>query len=94
MTDPSEKYRAAVDPAHKLAIDSIAFAFQLLEPQTAHIVKFLEAEQRSHALGPILDPTFYRDQINSKNFALQVRMAQAARAFISELSAVMNEVPK
>ena len=90
--DPSNKYKDQLDPIHKMAMDAIVFANQLLEPHTAQIDRFLEAEQRSHSIGHILDPTLYRDQINSQNFALQVRMARAARAFIRELASIKAEL--
>jgi hypothetical protein len=90
--DPAEKYRDQVDLAHKMAMDAIAFANQLLEPQAEQIDRFLDAERQSHSIGHILDPTLYRDQINSDSFALQVRMARAAQAFLREMAAIKSEI--
>ena len=90
--DPALKYTDKVDPKHKMAMDAIGFAFQMLDTQADHFDQFLEAERRSHTVGHIVDPTLYRDQINSESFALQVRAAEAAQAFIREMRAIQFAV--
>jgi len=90
----TDTYRDKVDPAHKMAMDAIGMAAFLLAPNRPAIERFLEAERQSHTIGLILDPTLYRDQIQSKNFALQVRIAKAALAFLREIDAVGGELIK
>lgn len=92
MQDPSHKYRDQVDLNHRMAMDAVSFSFQLLEPHTGQIQAFLEAERQSHSIGMVLDPTLYRDQIYSRNFARQIRMANAALAFIREIGAIRNDI--
>ena len=76
--DPAEKYQDQVDPKHALAMQTIGLSYKLLAPQMEQIERFLNAEEQSHAIGHILDPTLYRDQINSKSFASQVTMAKSS----------------
>lgn len=92
--DPSQKYRDKVSPDHKAAMDAVVFASQLVEPYSDEIDKFLKAESEAHSFGHIVDPTLYLDMINSKNFALQVRMAKAAQAFIREMASVKADAAK
>lgn len=91
MGDRAEKYRDQVDPQHKQAMDAVGFAFMVLGPHADQLKRFLEAEERSHSVMHITDPTAYGDMLASKSFALQVRMAKAATAFIRELEAVKAE---
>ncbi|WP_422028417.1 hypothetical protein [Pyruvatibacter mobilis] len=88
----TEKYRGWVDPAHKEAMDMAVFAAALLEPHADHLARFLEAEATSHSVMPIVNPTLYRDLINSPHFAAQVRIAKAALAFSREVEATRHEV--
>jgi len=92
MGDPAEKYRDQVDPEHRMAMEAIAFAFQMLEPCSPQITRFLDAERHSHAVGHILNPTLYRDQINSRSFAQQVELARAADVFIRAVRKVKMEI--
>lgn len=92
MTDPREKYADKVDSAHRMAMEAIGFAAQILTPQADQLGKLLEAERASHSIMHITDPTLYRDMIQSKNFELQIRMARAALAFILEIQKIKAEL--
>lgn len=92
MSDPAEKYRDRVDLKHKMAMDAIGFSRQLLAPHLEQLELLIEAERRSHSIGHILDPTLYRDQINSKSFEQQMRIARAAVAYIKVLNEVAEEL--
>lgn len=92
MTDPAEKYRDRIDPFHQMAMDSVAFANMAMGSHREHLEHFVEAERRSHSVMHITDPTLYRDMIQSKSFALQIRMAKAALAFLREIEAISEEV--
>lgn len=94
MIDPATKYAGNVDPAHRLAMDTLAMTRQLLMPHRGHFESFLEAERRAHSVGHILDPTLYRDMINSKSFEQQVRLVRAAVAFLDATDAVATELEK
>jgi hypothetical protein len=80
------------DILHKMAMEAVGFAFQLLEPQAEHLAKLVKAEAQMHSFLHITDPTAYRTAINSENLRRQVRMANAALAFVAELRAVRDEV--
>lgn len=88
MGDPALKYKDQVDPEHKLAMDVTIGVYGNLKMVEAQLRKVQEAEQRSHSIGHILDPTLYRDQINSKSFADQMKIISAAIAFIDEMDVV------
>jgi hypothetical protein len=94
MADPSEKYADKVAPEHRMAMEAIGFAAQILTPQAEQLGKFLEAERTSHSSLHITDPTLYRDMINSKNFDLQIRMARAAMSFILEIQKIKEEAAR
>jgi hypothetical protein len=92
MSDPAEKYRDKVSPEHRMAMEAIGFMRQILGQHRGQFETLLEAEQRSHSMGMILDPTLYRDMIYSKSFAQQIRLVKAAVAFLNEVDAVANEI--
>lgn len=69
---------------HALAMQAVGIARMSLNAE--HVRPQLElldeAERRSHSVGHILDPTLYRDQINSASFADQMTLVRAALAFL------------
>lgn len=83
MTDPAEKYRDKVSPEHTMLMNTIGFAYQLMEAQRQQLRLFLDAERSAHAVGHIIDPTLYRDMINSESFAQQLVLCRAAEAFLA-----------
>lgn len=92
--DTGAKYRDKVTPEVKMAFETIAFAADMVGPWVPVYQETIDAEQRMHSVGHILDPTMYRDMIWSKNFALTLRMAKAAVAFHKEIEAVREEAAK
>lgn len=89
MGDPASKYRDKVDPHHKLMMDTILQAHHWIALHREGLAAFIEAERRAHSIGHITDPTLYRDMINSKSFAQQIKIARAAQAFIASVDEVI-----
>ena len=92
MNDPGEKYADRVDPEHKAAMEIVASALYMMEMVKPHLERFLDAERQMHVVGHILDPTLYRDAINSQGLAAQVRIARAALSFVNEFQQVRKEL--
>ena len=93
MTDPAIKYRDRLDPAHQSAMDTVLGPVRImLGAHRLHFEAVLEAERHAHSVGHILDPTLYRDMIQSKSFGQQLRVMKAAIAFLDELDAVEREI--
>lgn len=80
------------DINHKMAMDAIGLAAQLLTPQAETLEALVKAERDMHSFMHITDPTFYKKALSSKSLALQVRMAKAALAFIVEIQSVKDEL--
>lgn len=87
-----EKYRDKVAPEHRMAMEAIGIMRMMLAPHRAQFEKLVDAEHRMHSIGHILDPTLYRDMIQSKNFALQLRLVQAALTFLKTIDEVAAEI--
>jgi hypothetical protein len=94
MSDPAEKYRDKVSPEHEVAMSSIGAAYHILAMHRAHFKELIEAERRSHSIGHMIDPTLYRDMISSKSFALQLKLINAAVAFLDAADPIVAEVEK
>ena len=77
---------------HKMAMDAIGFAAQLLTPQSDTLAALIKAERDMHSYLHVIDPTLYREAIHSQGLAQQVRLAKAALAFILEVQAVKDEL--
>ena len=82
----------SVDPMHKMAMDAIGFAAQILTIHADHLGQFIEAEQRMHSFMHITDPTMYREALHSDSLRQQVVLAKAALAFILEVQKVKAEI--
>ena len=80
------------DIEHKMAMDAIGFAAQLLTPQAEYLAKLVEAEQSMHSYLHITDPTLYRQAINSDGLRQQVDLAKAAVAFVLAVQTVKVEI--
>ena len=92
MTDSADKYKDCLDPQHKMAVDITIGSYNTLKLVEAQLRKVDEAERSSHSIGHIVDPTLYRDQINSKNFAQQMVIIRAALAFIDKIDTLKSEL--
>lgn len=88
MTETAESY--AVE--HKMAMDAVGFAAQLLTPQADALGRLVEAEREMHSYLHITDPTLYRNALHNRNLAAQVRLAKAALAFVLEVQAVKADL--
>ena len=85
---------SAQNVEHKMAMEAIAFAAQLLTPQADYLGKLIDAERSMHSYLHITDPTLYRAAINSKGLDLQVKLAKAALAFILAVHEVKDALPE
>lgn len=92
MSDPALKYADRVSPEHKMAMDAICIFRNLVGQHRAQFEALLKAEQNMHSIGAILDPTLYRDMIQSPSFARQIRLVRAALKFLDECDAVAAEI--
>jgi len=77
---------------HKMAMDAIGFAAQLLTPQASTLAALVEAERTMHSYLHITDPTLYRQALNNKDFDYQVRLARAALAFVLAVQEVKSDL--
>lgn len=77
---------------HKIAMDAIGFAAQLLTPQAEILTRLIEAEQQMHSYMHVTDPTTYRAAINSAALRQQVAIAKAALAFVLAVQQVKMEI--
>lgn len=80
------------DAIHKMAIDAIGFAAQILTPNADQYAALIESERSMHSSLHITDPTLYIKALHSKGLAQQVRLSKAALAFILEVQAVKSEL--
>lgn len=92
MSDPAEKYRGRVDPDHELAMQAIGFTNMALRTYRAHYEALLKAQRDLDSMGIVLDPTLYRDVIHSRSLAQQIKLVEAALAFLRAADAVLQEV--
>ena len=76
---------------HKMAMDAIGFAAQMLTTQVDTLAALVEAERQMHSYMHITNPTLYRKAMNDKGLKQQVRLAEAALAFVREVQAVKAE---
>lgn len=86
--DPGTKYADRVSDEFRMAMHMVVNAWGMVKAVEGELRKVDEAERRSHALGPILDPTLYRDQINSKQFAENMKVLRAALTFLDAMKEV------
>lgn len=83
---------AVNDVVHKMAMDAVGFAAQILTPQAEYLGELIEAERSMHSYMHITDPTLYQRALHNRGLAQQVRLARAALAFILEVQAVKAEL--
>lgn len=84
--------REEAEAMHKMAMDAIAVAANLLTVHADTFKAFLEAERSMHSHLHITNPTLYRQAIHSKSFDQQRRLITAASAFLLAVQEVRNEV--
>lgn len=77
---------------HKMAMDTIGFAAQILTPQADYLGKFIDAEQKMHSYMHITDPTFYMKAMNSDGLRQQIEISKAALAFILVIQKIKSEL--
>jgi hypothetical protein len=78
---------------HKMAMDAVQLATFCLDSQTQETLqRLVDAEQRSHGIMHITDPTAYQRTLHSKNFQAQVAMAHAALRFVKEMKRIIAEL--
>lgn len=80
------------DSLHKMAMDSIGFAAQILTPQADQFTALIEAERSMHSYLHITDPTLYRKALYSDGLRQQVALAKAALAFVLAVQEVKTEL--
>ncbi|MFC4668176.1 hypothetical protein ACFO5X_07380 [Seohaeicola nanhaiensis] len=80
------------DVEHKMAMDAIGFAAQVLTPQADHLRKLIDAERSMHNHLHITDPTLYGKAIHSDSLRQQVDLAKAALAFVLAVQKVKTEI--
>ena len=76
---------------HKIVMDAIGFAAQMLATQVDTLAALVEAERQMHSYMHITDPTLSRKAMNDKGLKQQVRLAEAALTFVREVQAVKAE---
>jgi len=77
---------------HKMAIEAIGFAVQVLATQVDTLAALVDAERQMHSYMHITDPTLYIKAMNDKGLKQQVRLAKAALAFVREVQHVKAEI--
>lgn len=77
---------------HKMAMEAVGFAAQILTPQAEYLGKLVAAEQSMHSYLHITDPTMYIKALNSEQLRLQVDLAKAAIAFVLAIQKVKGEL--
>lgn len=80
------------DVTHKMMMDAIGFAAQILTPQAEYLGSFVKAEREMHSYLHITDPTLYSRAINSDGLRQQVELARAALTFILAVQKVKAEL--
>jgi predicted transcriptional regulator len=88
--DPASKYADKVDLGHKMAMNMVIGAYHSIGIVIEHLRLLDKAENSVHSFMHITDPTMYRDMINSKSFAIQMKIVKAALAFYDTVHAVDN----
>lgn len=77
---------------HKMALDAIGLAAQILTPQADYLGRLVEAERQMHSHLHITDPTLYRQALHSDGLRQQVELAKAALGFILAVQVVKDEI--
>ena len=89
------KYADKTTLEHKMAMEAIAMFRSLLGQHRPQFEALIEAERDMHNFGGVVfNPTLFRDMLQSKSFALQIRMVKAALVFLDEIDAVAKELPE
>lgn len=77
---------------HKMAMEAIGFAAQLLTPQADYLGELIKAERSMHDHLHITDPTMYLKALHSRSLAQQIALAKAGLAFVLAVQKVRDEV--
>jgi len=76
------------DLEHKMSIEAIGFAFQMMEQHKKRYEDLIKAKNDMENHGLLIDPTLYLWMEKSQNVKLQILMAQAAIDFINAIEKV------
>lgn len=88
----TEKYRDKVTPAHAAAMEAVGMVHHLLGLHREQFAAIIRSKEYMDNVGGLLDPTFYRDALYSKNLKLQLQLCKAALAFLKETDDVVAEL--
>lgn len=77
---------------HKMAMDAIGFAAQILTPNAEAFRALIDSERSMHNYLHITDPTMYIKALNSDSLRQQVELCKAAVAFIAAVEQVKAEL--
>ena len=80
------------DTKHKMAMDALGFAAQILRPHFDQLTALVDAERSMHSHLHITDPTLYRRAINTDGLRHQVELAKAALAYLGAVQRVKDEL--
>lgn len=86
------KYADKVSPEHKMAMEAIGMFRLMLSQHRPQFEALLKAKNDMDNFGGLLDPTLYRDMIQSKSFEQQIRLVKAALAFLDAVDLVAAEI--
>lgn len=88
------KYARHSTPEHRAAMQAVGIARAMLGEHRERYDALLESKRQMDNVGWLLDPTLYRDVLASRRVARQIRMAEAALAFLREVDAVADETAR
>ena len=80
------------DIEHKMAMDAIGMAAQVLGPNAERYEALIEAERSMHSSLHITDPTLYRRALADEGLSQQVALCKAAVAFLKVVDQVKTEL--
>lgn len=73
---------AAAKEMHRMMMQAIGFAGQILTPHADAMAALIEVERSMHSYLHITDPTLYIKAINDKGLPVQLDLCRAALAFV------------
>ena len=96
MNDITEKYADKVTPeyqmAMQMAMQCIVTCRQILEANKKQYEDLINGKQYMDSVGGLLNPSLYRDMLYSKNFEVQLKLAEAAMKFLRETDAIIATI--
>lgn len=86
------KYADKVTLEYRMAMEAIAMFRFMLSPHRQQFEALLKAKRDMDNFGGLIDPTLYRDMLQSKGFAQQIKLVEAALVFLNVVDTVANEI--